>query len=83
MPRHWQEVMDVTNTHFPFDLDTFTLAHIIDSPILQHKDDVEEVTTVNDCVGIPGVQKTSSGLPIYSHNSYPLVQLTATPDYLS
>lgn len=78
MPRHWQEVMDVTNTHFPFDLDTFTLAHIIDSPILQHKDDVEEVTNETILLsmivlGYPEGKPTSCGIPIYAQNNYPLV----------
>lgn len=42
-PRHWQEVMTITKTTFPYESETFSLAHIMDSPILKFKDDVEEV----------------------------------------
>lgn len=43
-PRHWQEVMSITKTTFPYESETFSLAHIMDSPILKFKDDVEEVS---------------------------------------
>lgn len=42
-PRHWQEVMAITKTNFPYERENFSLANIMDSPILKFKDDVEEV----------------------------------------
>ncbi|CAN0404799.1 unnamed protein product, partial [Scytosiphon promiscuus] len=42
-PRHWQEVMTITKTNFPYERENFSLANIMDSPILKFKDDVEEV----------------------------------------
>ena len=47
-PRHWQEVMAITKTTFPYESETFSLAHIMDSPILKFKDDVEEVSWGHD-----------------------------------
>lgn len=35
--------MAITKTDFPYELESFSLAHIMDSPILQNKEDVEEV----------------------------------------
>ncbi|CAM9783470.1 unnamed protein product [Ectocarpus sp. 6 AP-2014] len=42
-PRHWQEVMDITKTNFPYESENFSLSNIMDSPILQFKDDIEEI----------------------------------------
>lgn len=42
-PRHWQEIMDIIKTSLPYELENFSLANIMDSPILNFKDDVEEV----------------------------------------
>ncbi|CAN0142261.1 unnamed protein product, partial [Pylaiella littoralis] len=42
-PRHWQEVMTIAETDFPYERENFSLADIMDSPILQFKDDVEEI----------------------------------------
>lgn len=42
-PRHWEEVMAITKTSFPYEFECFRLADIMDSPILNFKDDVEEV----------------------------------------
>lgn len=38
--------MAITKTDFPYELETFSLAHIMDSPILRFKEDVEEVSSV-------------------------------------
>lgn len=51
-PRHWQEVMTITKTTFPYESETFSLAHIMDSPILKFKDDVEEVSAGGMIEGI-------------------------------
>lgn len=42
-PRHWQEVMVIAKTNFPYESENFILANIMDSPILKFKDDIEEV----------------------------------------
>ncbi|CAN0407279.1 unnamed protein product, partial [Ascophyllum nodosum] len=41
MPRHWQELMSIMKVYFPYDHEGFSFADIMDSPILQHRDDVE------------------------------------------
>lgn len=47
-PRHWQEVMTITKTNFPYESENFSLANIMDSPILKFKDDVEEVRATTE-----------------------------------
>ncbi|CAM9716155.1 unnamed protein product, partial [Choristocarpus tenellus] len=42
-PRHWHEVILITKTQFPFEREGFKLANILDSPILDFKEDVEEI----------------------------------------
>lgn len=42
-PRHWEEVMAITKSSLPFECESFRLADIMDSPILNFKEDVEEV----------------------------------------
>jgi len=42
--RHWNEVISLTGTSFPHDSETFALANILDSTILDFKEEVEEIT---------------------------------------
>ena len=42
-PRHWQRIMEVTKYTFEFDSDGFTLKHILDAPLLKHKEDIEDI----------------------------------------
>jgi hypothetical protein len=47
-PRHWQQVMDVTATQLNLDADTFKLRHLMDAPLLQNRDEIEEITNAAD-----------------------------------
>lgn len=42
-PRHWQRIMEVTKYTFEFDSDGFTLKHILEAPLLKHKEDIEDI----------------------------------------
>ena len=42
--RHWNELIDLTGTQFPFQSEAFALASILDSNILEFKEEVEEIT---------------------------------------
>ncbi|KAK9865923.1 hypothetical protein WJX84_001850 [Apatococcus fuscideae] len=44
-PRHWQEVMRVTGKELKLADDTFKLQHLLDCHLLEHRDDIEELTT--------------------------------------
>ncbi len=43
--RHWQEVMRVTGKELKLADDTFKLQHLLDCHLLEHRDDIEELTT--------------------------------------
>uniref|UniRef100_A0A182YK77 AAA+ ATPase domain-containing protein n=1 Tax=Anopheles stephensi TaxID=30069 RepID=A0A182YK77_ANOST len=42
-PRHWQRIMEVTKYTFEFDSEGFTLKHILEAPLLKHKEDIEDI----------------------------------------
>ncbi|GMH97336.1 hypothetical protein TrST_g8180 [Triparma strigata] len=42
-PRHWHEIIKLTGTTYPFDSEAFALSHILDSNILEFKEEVEEI----------------------------------------
>ncbi|CAG7835361.1 unnamed protein product [Allacma fusca] len=42
-PRHWQKIMDVTSYNFDIEKETLCLKDILDAPLLQFKDDIEDV----------------------------------------
>eukprot|EP00937_MAST-01D_sp_MAST-1D-sp2_P000239 g239.t1 len=45
MPRHWKEVMDITNTIFAVDSEDFKLETILGcKPMLENKEEIEELT---------------------------------------
>ncbi|GJQ67798.1 hypothetical protein Trydic_g16579 [Trypoxylus dichotomus] len=41
--RHWQRIMDSLNHVFEFENDGFCLKHILEAPLLQHKEDIEDI----------------------------------------
>ena len=41
--RHWMQVIEITRTKFPFDKELFKMQDVLDSPILNFKEDVEEI----------------------------------------
>eukprot|EP00163_Fabomonas_tropica_P031142 TRINITY_DN730_c0_g2_i1.p1 TRINITY_DN730_c0_g2~~TRINITY_DN730_c0_g2_i1.p1 ORF type:complete len:4569 (+),score=1602.08 TRINITY_DN730_c0_g2_i1:399-14105(+) len=43
--RHWDAVQDICQCKFHLDAETFKLKNLMDAPLLQHRDDIEEITT--------------------------------------
>ncbi|XP_060520516.1 dynein axonemal heavy chain 8 isoform X2 [Cylas formicarius] len=41
--RHWRRISAVTGYFFDVDSPTFTLRHVMEAPLLKHKDDVEDI----------------------------------------
>ncbi|KAL1518053.1 hypothetical protein ABEB36_001736 [Hypothenemus hampei] len=41
--RHWQRIMDSLNHIFDFENDGFCLKHILEAPLLDHKEDIEDI----------------------------------------
>ncbi|VEN47384.1 unnamed protein product, partial [Callosobruchus maculatus] len=42
-PRHWQRIMDSLNYIFEFESDGFSLKNILEAPLLQYKEDIEDI----------------------------------------
>ncbi|KAF7265346.1 hypothetical protein GWI33_021235 [Rhynchophorus ferrugineus] len=42
-PRHWQRIMDSLNHVFELESDGFCLKNILEAPLLQHKEDIEDI----------------------------------------
>ncbi|VEL39657.1 unnamed protein product [Protopolystoma xenopodis] len=42
-PRHWQRLTDLTNYTYDVDSENFTLKNMLDAPLLDVKDDVEDI----------------------------------------
>jgi dynein heavy chain len=47
-PRHWEEIITMTNSDIPYESDTFTLAQLLQAPLLKHKDDIEDIADSAD-----------------------------------
>jgi dynein heavy chain len=43
MPRHWQQVMDITGKDLPFESDTFKLQSLIDANLNEYVDEVSDI----------------------------------------
>ncbi|XP_076449104.1 dynein axonemal heavy chain 5-like [Babylonia areolata] len=41
--RHWKRMEDLTGTHFDVESDSFTLRNILEAPLLNNKDDIEDI----------------------------------------
>lgn len=41
--RHWKRLSNLTNYRFDVDSPTFTLRNVMEAPLLQFKDDVEDI----------------------------------------
>jgi len=46
--RHWEEVIEMTKEPIPYDSETFTLSQLLAAPLLNHKDDIEDITDSAD-----------------------------------
>jgi dynein heavy chain len=44
MPRHWEEIMEITHTEFDVESGDFKLQTLLDAKIENFKDDIEEIT---------------------------------------
>ncbi|PAA83928.1 hypothetical protein BOX15_Mlig010548g3 [Macrostomum lignano] len=42
-PRHWQRMSDLTKHHFDVESDGFTLRNILEAPLLQYKEEIEDI----------------------------------------
>ncbi|KAF5305838.1 hypothetical protein FQR65_LT07577 [Abscondita terminalis] len=42
-PRHWQRIMDALKYVFELESDGFCLKNILEAPLLQHKEDIEDI----------------------------------------
>lgn len=47
-PRHWEEIIQMTNEDIPFASETFNLSQLLSVPLLQFKDDIEDITESAD-----------------------------------
>jgi dynein heavy chain, axonemal len=43
-PRHWDEVIEMAKTQIPYDSEEFSLSQLLEAPLLQFKDDIEDIT---------------------------------------
>jgi len=47
-PRHWDEIIEMTKEDIPYASETFTLEQLLKAPLLQFKDDIEDITDSAD-----------------------------------
>ncbi|XP_027742700.1 dynein heavy chain 5, axonemal-like isoform X4 [Empidonax traillii] len=43
LSRHWERIAQVTGHHFDVDSESFSLKNIMDAPLLQYKEDIEDI----------------------------------------
>ncbi|GKT28686.1 Dynein heavy chain, partial [Aduncisulcus paluster] len=43
-PRHWQQVSELCGVELTPDIEGFTLQHLLSAPLLEHKEDIEDIT---------------------------------------
>lgn len=41
MPRHWKQIMDLTEHRFDVESETFKLRNIMEAPLLRYKEEIE------------------------------------------
>lgn len=47
-PRHWDEIIEMTKEEIPYENETFTLAQLLQAPLLNFRDDIEDITDSAD-----------------------------------
>jgi len=47
-PRHWDEVIEITKCEIPYQSESFNLNQLLQAPLLQFKEDVEDITDSAD-----------------------------------
>ncbi|KAM9386572.1 dynein axonemal heavy chain 5 [Phaethornis superciliosus] len=45
MPRHWKRITDLTEHNFDVECETFKLRNIMEAPLLQYKEEIEDICT--------------------------------------
>jgi dynein heavy chain len=48
MARHWEEIIELSKTQIPYDQESFTLAQLMEAPLLSFKEDIEDITDSAD-----------------------------------
>jgi dynein heavy chain len=47
-PRHWYEISEMCKTEIPFDQENFNLDQLLGAPLLNHREDIEDITESAD-----------------------------------
>lgn len=47
-PRHWEQIMEMTKEEIPYDSEQFVLSQLLQAPLLQFKEDIEDITDSAD-----------------------------------
>lgn len=47
-PRHWDEIIEITKHDIPYAAENFTFLQLYDAPLLQFKEDIEDITDSAD-----------------------------------
>jgi len=47
-PRHWDEIIEMTKEEIPYQSESFILSDLLKAPLLNFKDDIEDITDSAD-----------------------------------
>jgi dynein heavy chain len=47
-PRHWEEVIELCKVDIPYQEESFNLQQLLEAPILQYQEDIEDITDQAD-----------------------------------
>ena len=47
-PRHWDQIIEMTKKEIPYDSEQFCLSQLLEAPLLQFKEDIEDITDSAD-----------------------------------
>lgn len=47
-PRHWEQIIEMTKEEIPYDSEQFVLSQLLQAPLLQFKEDIEDITDSAD-----------------------------------
>jgi len=46
--RHWDDIIEITKTEIPYNSESFTFAQLLSAPLLQYREDIEDITDSAD-----------------------------------
>ena len=46
--RHWDDIIEITKTEIPYNSESFTFAQLLSAPLLQYREDIEDITDSDD-----------------------------------